>query len=165
MLRLEDAVREPADRRLCDADNRGVHPADAGGIPLESVSFHRRHDLLGCRGGGHRQDRRGTVPVRAARHFRRALLAAGRLRDDGGDGVVLLFRPAGAGRAWAAEGAPRLKPAGQRQRTDETMSDSEFYSREYNNRVLFPGHPEVMARWADKSARTRSSMICYLDRQ
>ena len=45
------------------------------------------------------------------------------------------------------------------------MSDSEFYSREYNNRVLFPGHPEVMARWADKSARTRSSMICYLDRQ
>ena len=45
------------------------------------------------------------------------------------------------------------------------MSDSEFYSREYNNRVLFPDHPEVMARWADKSARTRSSMICYLDRQ
>src|SRR5471030_915892 len=45
------------------------------------------------------------------------------------------------------------------------MSDSEFYSREYNNRVLFPGYPEVMARWADKSARTRSSMICYLDRQ
>ncbi len=45
------------------------------------------------------------------------------------------------------------------------MSDSEFYSREYNNRVLFPNHPEVMARWADKSARTRSSMICYLDRQ
>ena len=45
------------------------------------------------------------------------------------------------------------------------MSDSEFYSREYNNRVLFPGHPEVMARWADKSARTRSSMVCYLDRQ
>jgi arylformamidase len=45
------------------------------------------------------------------------------------------------------------------------MSDSEFYGREYNNRVLFPGHPEVMARWADKSARTRSSMICYLDRQ
>ncbi len=45
------------------------------------------------------------------------------------------------------------------------MSDSEFYSREYNNRVLFPNHPEAMARWADKSARTRSSMICYLDRQ
>lgn len=45
------------------------------------------------------------------------------------------------------------------------MSDSEFYSREYNNRVLFPDHPEVMARWADKSARTRSSMVCYLDRQ
>ena len=45
------------------------------------------------------------------------------------------------------------------------MSDSEFYSREYNNRVLFPGHPQVMARWAERSARTRSSMICYLDRQ
>lgn len=45
------------------------------------------------------------------------------------------------------------------------MSNSDFYSREYNNRVLFPNHPEVMARWADKSARTRSSMICYLDRQ
>ena len=45
------------------------------------------------------------------------------------------------------------------------MSDKEFYSREYNNRVLFPDHPEVLARWTEKSARTRSSMICYLDRQ
>ena len=45
------------------------------------------------------------------------------------------------------------------------MSDADFYSREYNNRVLFPGHPDVMARWTEKSARTRSSMICYLDRQ
>lgn len=45
------------------------------------------------------------------------------------------------------------------------MNEAEFYSREYNNRVLFPDHPEVMARWADKSRRTRSSMICYLDRQ
>ena len=45
------------------------------------------------------------------------------------------------------------------------MSDQDFYSREYNNRVLFPDHPQVLARWAEKSARTRSSMICYLDRQ
>lgn len=45
------------------------------------------------------------------------------------------------------------------------MSDKDFYSREYNNRVLFPDHPEVLSRWADRSARTRSSMICYLDRQ
>ncbi|MEO8137914.1 MAG: alpha/beta hydrolase [Betaproteobacteria bacterium] len=45
------------------------------------------------------------------------------------------------------------------------MNDNTFYSREYNNRVLFPKHPEVMARWAEKSARTRSSMVCYLDRQ
>lgn len=45
------------------------------------------------------------------------------------------------------------------------MNDNTFYSREYNNRVLFPDHPEVLARWADKSARTRSSMVCYLDRQ
>ena len=45
------------------------------------------------------------------------------------------------------------------------MSDKDFYSREYNNRVLFPDHPQVLERWADKSARTRSSMICYLDRQ
>ena len=45
------------------------------------------------------------------------------------------------------------------------MSESEFYSREYNNRALFPHAPEVMARWAEKSARTRASMVCYLDRQ
>lgn len=45
------------------------------------------------------------------------------------------------------------------------MNDNAFYSREYNNRVLFPHHPEVLARWAEKSARTRSSMVCYLDRQ
>ena len=38
------------------------------------------------------------------------------------------------------------------------MSDKDFYSREYNNRVLFPDHPQVLERWADKSARTRSSM-------
>ena len=45
------------------------------------------------------------------------------------------------------------------------MGDKDFYSREYNNRILFPDHPEVLARWAEKSARTRSSMICYLDRE
>lgn len=45
------------------------------------------------------------------------------------------------------------------------MNDNAFYSREYNNRVLFPNHPEILARWSEKSARTRSSMVCYLDRQ
>ena len=44
------------------------------------------------------------------------------------------------------------------------MADPVFLSREYNNRVLFPDHARHFARWADTSARARSSMTCYLDR-
>jgi arylformamidase len=44
------------------------------------------------------------------------------------------------------------------------MSDPAFLSREYNNRELFPDHPRHFARWSESSARTRSSMTCYLDR-
>ncbi|MEO8717216.1 MAG: alpha/beta hydrolase [Burkholderiales bacterium] len=44
------------------------------------------------------------------------------------------------------------------------MTDPAFLSREYNNRELFPDHPRHFARWSESSARTRSSMTCYLDR-
>ena len=44
------------------------------------------------------------------------------------------------------------------------MTDRAFLSREYNNRELVPEHPRHFARWAEASARARSSMICYLDR-
>jgi arylformamidase len=42
--------------------------------------------------------------------------------------------------------------------------DAGFLSREYNNRELVPEHPQYMARWAERSARARSTMTCYLDR-
>jgi arylformamidase len=44
------------------------------------------------------------------------------------------------------------------------MTDRAFLGREYNNRALVPEHPRHFARWAEASARARSSMICYLDR-
>jgi len=45
------------------------------------------------------------------------------------------------------------------------MSGAAFYSREYNNRALVPGHPAFFERWAAASARARSTMTCYLDRR
>jgi arylformamidase len=44
------------------------------------------------------------------------------------------------------------------------MTDQAFLSREYNNRELFPDHPRHFSRWAETSARARSTMTCYLDR-
>jgi len=44
------------------------------------------------------------------------------------------------------------------------MSDAAFYSREYNNRELFPDYARHFARWAEASARARGTMTCYLDR-
>ena len=44
------------------------------------------------------------------------------------------------------------------------MFDKEFLNREYNNRALVPEHAEIFAQWAERSARTRSSVVCYLDR-
>lgn len=44
------------------------------------------------------------------------------------------------------------------------MTDTDFLSREYNNRELFPDHAQHFARWAEASARARASMTCYLDR-
>jgi arylformamidase len=38
-------------------------------------------------------------------------------------------------------------------------------SQLYNNRELVPDHPQYFARWAELSARARSTMICYLDRR
>jgi arylformamidase len=45
------------------------------------------------------------------------------------------------------------------------MSDEAFYSREYNARAAIPEHSQIFARWAERSARTRASMVCYLDRE
>jgi arylformamidase len=44
------------------------------------------------------------------------------------------------------------------------MTDPAFLSREYNNRELFPDHARHFTRWAESSARARSTMTCYLDR-
>jgi arylformamidase len=38
-------------------------------------------------------------------------------------------------------------------------------SQLYNNRELVPEHPQFLARWAESSARARSTMTCYLDRR
>ena len=38
-------------------------------------------------------------------------------------------------------------------------------SQLYNNRELVPEHPQFLARWAELSARARSTMTCYLDRR
>jgi arylformamidase len=45
------------------------------------------------------------------------------------------------------------------------MNDRAFLSREYNNRALVPDHPQYFARWAERSARARATMTCYLDRE
>ena len=43
------------------------------------------------------------------------------------------------------------------------MAERGFFSREYNNRVLVPEHPQQFARWQADSARARSSMSAKLD--
>jgi arylformamidase len=45
------------------------------------------------------------------------------------------------------------------------VSDKELISREYNNRLLVPEHPQFFSRWAGASARARSTMTCYLHRR
>ncbi|HXZ93878.1 MAG TPA: alpha/beta hydrolase [Burkholderiales bacterium] len=45
------------------------------------------------------------------------------------------------------------------------MNDRAFLSREYNNRALVPDHAQYFARWAERSARARATMTCYLDRE
>jgi arylformamidase len=45
------------------------------------------------------------------------------------------------------------------------MNDRAFVSREYNNRALVPDHAQYFTRWAEQSARARSTMTCYLDRE
>lgn len=44
------------------------------------------------------------------------------------------------------------------------MSEQDDLGRDYNNRELVPDHEQYFARWAEDSARARSTMICYLDR-
>src|SRR5574341_808868 len=43
--------------------------------------------------------------------------------------------------------------------------DKALLSREYNNRELVAEHPQFRARWAESSARARSTMTCDLDRR
>jgi len=45
------------------------------------------------------------------------------------------------------------------------MNDAAFYSREYNNRELVPGHPGYLERWARDSGRARATMTCHLERR
>ena len=45
------------------------------------------------------------------------------------------------------------------------MNDAAFYDREYNARAMVPDHPQIYARRAERSARARATMTCYLDRQ
>jgi len=42
-------------------------------------------------------------------------------------------------------------------------ADKAFLNREYNNRELVPDHPRHFARWAEDSARARSTMSARLD--
>ncbi|MGE0874008.1 MAG: alpha/beta hydrolase [Burkholderiales bacterium] len=44
----------------------------------------------------------------------------------------------------------------------DAARDGAFYSREYNNRQLVPEHPEILARWADESAKARNTMTCHI---
>jgi arylformamidase len=44
-------------------------------------------------------------------------------------------------------------------------SDKAFLGREYNNRELVPDHPKYFARWAEASARVRSTMASRLDQR
>ena len=43
--------------------------------------------------------------------------------------------------------------------------DEPSLSQLYNNRELVPDHPQYLMRWAELSARARSTMTCYLDRR
>jgi arylformamidase len=42
-------------------------------------------------------------------------------------------------------------------------ADKALLNREYNNRELVPDHGQYFARWAEASARARSTMTCHLD--
>jgi len=41
--------------------------------------------------------------------------------------------------------------------------DKALLARQYNNRELVPDHAQYFARWAEGSARARSTMACHLD--
>ena len=43
------------------------------------------------------------------------------------------------------------------------MTDSAFYSREYNNLVLVPDHGKWVSQWEQGSERARATMTCHLD--
>ena len=45
------------------------------------------------------------------------------------------------------------------------MTDSAFYSREYNNRELVPDNARWVDRWMQDSERARTTMACRLDQR
>ena len=45
------------------------------------------------------------------------------------------------------------------------MSDTAFYSREYNNRELVRDHPRYLARWAQESGHARATMTSHLEQR
>ena len=45
------------------------------------------------------------------------------------------------------------------------MTDSAFYSREYNNRELVPDNARWVDRWVQDSERARTTMTCRLDQR
>jgi arylformamidase len=45
------------------------------------------------------------------------------------------------------------------------MTDSAFYSREYNNRALVPDNEKWVEQWMQGSARARATMTCHLDQR
>jgi arylformamidase len=45
------------------------------------------------------------------------------------------------------------------------VSDSAFYSREYNNRALVPDNAKWVDHWVQESERARATMTCHLDRR
>ena len=44
-----------------------------------------------------------------------------------------------------------------------TNPNPEYYEAQYNNRVLVPEHPQIIARWISESAKTRATTRCELD--
>jgi len=45
------------------------------------------------------------------------------------------------------------------------VSDADYFSRQYNNRVLVPDHPRHFERWSNSSAHARATMSCHLEQR
>src|SRR4029434_10986307 len=81
--RHQDALREPGDRRLPDADDRCVHAVAAQGLPRHALPPGRPHDLRRRRGPWPHTHRRRHVRVGTAGHLRRTVVGAALARGPG----------------------------------------------------------------------------------